>query len=216
MKSPLNIAYRAVHPMVRVSKDLQRCEEDEALKHKHQTLDPQKSFIAVKRLQIGRNGEVIRLQIKGYDRGQYDGFWVNEYTRYGSRTIHCLPAEHLNALSGPVSPEKLLMVANFPILQRWVGVQYHPETEIESHYGEMSVAKCYDLDPLTARRCKKHVVCMSCFGLDPGHPWKGSVAKFNFSSDHMDGIQGSFCGQDPGSGCRHDSSAGRNSLCGSG
>lgn len=131
--------------MVRVSKDLQRCEEDEALKHKHQTLDPQKSFIAVKRLQIGRNGEVIRLQIKGYDRGQYDGFWVNEYTRYGSRTIHCLPAEHLNALSGPVSPEKLLMVANFPILQRWVGVQYHPETEIESHYGEMSVAKCYDL-----------------------------------------------------------------------
>lgn len=145
LKSPLNIAYRAVHPMVRVSKDLQRCEEDEALKHKHQTLDPQKSFIAVKRLQIGRNGEVIRLQIKGYDRGQYDGFWVNEYTRYGSRTIHCLPAEHLNALSGPVSPEKLLMVANFPILQRWVGVQYHPETEIESHYGEMSVAKCYDL-----------------------------------------------------------------------
>lgn len=153
LKSPLNIEYRAVHPMVRVSKDLQHKPSDEAseaLKHKDQTLDPEKSFIAVKRVQIGKNGEVIRLQIKGYDRGQYDGFWVTEYTRYGSRTVHCLPADHLNALSGPISPEKLLMVANFPILQRWVGVQYHPETEIESHYGEMSVARCYDLDPQIA------------------------------------------------------------------
>eukprot|EP00913_Durusdinium_trenchii_P020386 g19150.t1 len=153
LKSPLNIEYRAVHPMVRVNKDLhpnntmeEEGSEAEALRHKHQTLDPQKSFIAVKRVQIGKNGEVIRLQIKGYDRGQYDGCWVTEYSRYGSRTIHCLPADHLNALSGQnISPEKLLMVANFPILQRWVGVQYHPETEIESHYGEMSIAKCYDL-----------------------------------------------------------------------
>ena len=155
LKSPLNIEYRAVHPMVRVNKDLHPSTidegEDEALRHKHQTLDPQKSFIAVKRVQIGKHGEVIRLQIKGYDRGQYDGCWVTEYSRYGSRTIHCLPADHLNALSGQhISPEKLLMVANFPILQRWVGVQYHPETEIESHYGEMSIAKCYDLEPLNA------------------------------------------------------------------
>ena len=29
--------------------------------------------------------------------------------------------------------------------QRWVGVQYHPETELRSHYGEMDLAKCYDL-----------------------------------------------------------------------
>ena len=156
LKSPLNIEYRAVHPMVRVSKDLQHKPSDEAseaLKHKDQTLDPEKSFLAVKRVQIGKNGEVIRLQIKGYDRGQYDGFWVTEYTRYGSRTIHCLPADHLNALSGPISPEKLLMVANFPILQRWVGVQYHPETEIESHYGEMSVARCYDLAIFVDKSC---------------------------------------------------------------
>ncbi|CAJ1447992.1 unnamed protein product, partial [Effrenium voratum] len=148
LKFPLNIEYRAIHPMVRVSKDLHFSPEslDEDLRHKHQTLDPAKSFVAVSRVRTGKGGEVIRLQIRGYDRGQYDGWWVTEYTRYGSRTIHCLPAEHLNALSGAnMTPEKLLAVANFPILQRWVGVQYHPETEIESHYGEMSMAKCYDL-----------------------------------------------------------------------
>ncbi len=31
------------------------------------------------------------------------------------------------------------VVANFAILQRWVGVRYHPETEIQSHYGEMAI-----------------------------------------------------------------------------
>ena len=146
---PLNKEYKAVHPLVRVSKEMTGQEDgDESLRRKHQTLDPQKSFIGVKRVQIGKKGEVVRLQIQGYDRGQYDGYWVTEYTKYGSRTIHCLPADHLNALSGQhVSPDKLLTVANFPILQRWVGVQYHPETEIESHYGEMSIGKCYDLEP---------------------------------------------------------------------
>jgi len=44
-----------------------------------------------------------------------------------------------------MSIEKAQAVANFPILQRWVGVQYHPETEIESHYGEVVVGRCYDL-----------------------------------------------------------------------
>ena len=156
-KFPLNVEYRALHPMVRVSKDVmiqnQSSEEeagndgaDDSLKHKHPTLDPAKPFVAVQRAHVGKHGEVVRLQIRGYDRGQYDGWWVTEYTRHGSRTIHCLPSSHLNALSGPLAtPEKARTVANFPILQRWVGVQYHPETEIESHYGEMAIAKCYDL-----------------------------------------------------------------------
>ncbi|CAE7876132.1 UBE2J2 [Symbiodinium microadriaticum] len=152
---PLNVEYRALHPMVRVSKEVmpqnQSVEAEEvggdgSLKHKHPTLDPTKPFTAVSRTQVGRQGEVVRLQIRGYDRGQYDGWWVTEYTRHGSRTIHCLPSSHLNALSGPLpTPEKARALANFPILQRWVGVQYHPETEIESHYGEMAIAKCYDL-----------------------------------------------------------------------
>eukprot|EP00939_MAST-03C_sp_MAST-3C-sp1_P005335 g5335.t1 len=29
-------------------------------------------------------------------------------------------------------------------IQRWVGVQYHPETEVRSHYGEMRLTRCYD------------------------------------------------------------------------
>jgi hypothetical protein len=32
-----------------------------------------------------------------------------------------------------------------PILQRWVGVSYHAETEIDSHYGEMVFPRCYDM-----------------------------------------------------------------------
>eukprot|EP00931_Biecheleriopsis_adriatica_P088278 TRINITY_DN62639_c0_g1_i1.p1 TRINITY_DN62639_c0_g1~~TRINITY_DN62639_c0_g1_i1.p1 ORF type:complete len:1151 (-),score=234.12 TRINITY_DN62639_c0_g1_i1:112-3564(-) len=160
MVFPLNAAYRAVHPLVRVSKNVNinqngRNDSDDegeaqdgqqSLKHKQHTLDPTKSFIAVKRAKVGKHGEVVRLQISGYDRGQYDGWWVTEYTQFGSRTIHCLPAQHLDALSGSqMSIEKAQAVANFPILQRWVGVQYHPETEIESHYGEMVVGRCYDL-----------------------------------------------------------------------
>ena len=31
-----------------------------------------------------------------------------------------------------------------PRLQRWVGVSYHPDTELQSHYGEMALAACYD------------------------------------------------------------------------
>lgn len=161
MTFPLNIAYRALHPLVRVSKDVninnssetqaeESDEEGEALsaqqlRHKKHTLDPTKSFIAMQRVQVGRSGEIVRLQISGYDRGQYDGWWVTEYTRGGSRTIHCIPAEHLDALAGPVDAEKARVIANFPILQRWVGVQYHPETEITSHYGEMVIGKCYHL-----------------------------------------------------------------------
>ena len=142
---PLNVEYRALHPMVRVSKEVmpqnQSVEAEEvggdgSLKHKHPTLDPTKPFTAVSRTQVGRQGEVVRLQIRGYDRGQYDGWWVTEYTRHGSRTIHCLPSSHLNALSGPLpTPEKARALANFPILQRWVGVQYHPEAGAKSYMG---------------------------------------------------------------------------------
>ena len=31
-----------------------------------------------------------------------------------------------------------------PRLQRWVGVQYKPNTERQSHYGELTLSKCYD------------------------------------------------------------------------
>ena len=31
------------------------------------------------------------------------------------------------------------------LLQRWIGVQYHPKTERQSHYGEINMTACYDL-----------------------------------------------------------------------
>jgi len=154
MMFPLGVAYRAVHPLVRVSRHMDpnqqgsefgSVEDANQLKHKQHTLDPLKSFMPGNRIQLGKHGEMVRLQISGYDRGQFDGWWVTEYTKLGSRTIHCLPAERLDALSGTQNLQKLQGLANFPILQRWVGVQYHPETEIESHYGEMVMSKCYDL-----------------------------------------------------------------------
>ena len=36
-------------------------------------------------------------------------------------------------------------LCNFPMLQRWVGVSYKPETEFHSHYGEMLLAQAYDM-----------------------------------------------------------------------
>ena len=47
-------------------------------------------------------------------------------------TQHPLVAEISALLAGPAR------------LQRWVGVSYKPETELQSHYGEVSLAGCYD------------------------------------------------------------------------
>ena len=35
--------------------------------------------------------------------------------------------------------------SNFPTLQRWIGVNYRPQTEIPSHYGEMRLSKGYEM-----------------------------------------------------------------------
>ncbi len=60
--------------------------------------------------------------------------------------VQCLPVSTLEKLEGKsIDVQSAMLLANHPILQRWVGVQYHPETEYQSHYGEMRVGKCYDL-----------------------------------------------------------------------
>eukprot|EP00929_Paragymnodinium_shiwhaense_P007221 TRINITY_DN111153_c0_g1_i1.p1 TRINITY_DN111153_c0_g1~~TRINITY_DN111153_c0_g1_i1.p1 ORF type:complete len:1203 (-),score=287.37 TRINITY_DN111153_c0_g1_i1:90-3698(-) len=155
---PLHKKYRAVHPAVRVSREMRPDADSSAdmevegtgeAKRRRDMLDPSKSFTAVERVNIGKSGsgyDVFRIRIGDYDEGQHDGCWVTEYTALGSRTIHCLPADVLDSMeSGPLSAEKACMMTHFPSLQRWVGVNYHPETEISSHYGEMIIGKCYDL-----------------------------------------------------------------------
>jgi len=37
-----------------------------------------------------------------------------------------------------------MLEGDAPRLQRWVGVSYKPDTERQSHYGEMVLRKCYD------------------------------------------------------------------------
>eukprot|EP00039_Didymoeca_costata_P029127 m.23396 g.23396 ORF g.23396 m.23396 type:complete len:617 (-) comp7494_c0_seq4:292-2142(-) len=92
-------------------------------------------FVALERM-TGKHGE---LRVRA-DSGQ----WLTEYTPRGNITIHCIPITQLPP-RGRVPDENLLHYLNTPHLQRWVGVQYHPKTEIESHYGEMTMSKCYDL-----------------------------------------------------------------------
>jgi erythromycin esterase-like protein/ubiquitin-protein ligase len=53
-------------------------------------------------------------------------------TRMPEGCSHTLTADIRVLLSGP------------PRLQRWVGVCYKPQSELESHYGEMVLARCYD------------------------------------------------------------------------
>ena len=49
------------------------------------------------------------------------------------------------AAAGSTPGADLSTLLSQPRLQRWVGVQYHPETELESHYGEMTMARCFDM-----------------------------------------------------------------------
>jgi hypothetical protein len=53
--------------------------------------------------------------------------------------VHCIPQ------AGALGPPDLLDFLEEPRLQRWVGVQYHPQTELGSHYGELRMSRCYDM-----------------------------------------------------------------------
>ena len=78
----------------------------------------------------------------------------------GNITVHCIPVDDAAGAAGEcVGAGKgkgrgrgkggkavdLATELNNPRLQRWVGVQYHPETELESHYGEMRMGRCFDM-----------------------------------------------------------------------
>ncbi|CAD7935472.1 unnamed protein product [Amoebophrya sp. A25] len=156
---PLQVPYRCVHTEVYATPDVQPpgrgSEEGSAAKRRK--LDPSVPFVGVKRQTIEgtqRSLAQVRLQIQNYDSaGALDGWWVTE--AYPGRDavrrtsqIQCLPVSTIDKLEGgkqPFTSEGCALLSNHPLLQRWVGVQYHPETEFSSHYGEMCVGRCYDL-----------------------------------------------------------------------
>ncbi|CAD7975021.1 unnamed protein product [Amoebophrya sp. A25] len=67
--------------------------------------------------------------------------WVDEFTPNQHISLHCLPSDVLERLR----QDPLFWMNCVPILQRWVGVQYHPETELQSHYGELVASRAYDM-----------------------------------------------------------------------
>jgi len=64
--------------------------------------------------------------------------WSIVTAPFSGRSAGGAPAAH------PLKPGLVSLLSGPPRLQRWVGVSYKPETELQSHYGEMNVAACYD------------------------------------------------------------------------
>ncbi|CAD7947621.1 unnamed protein product [Amoebophrya sp. A120] len=98
------------------------------------------SFSATERV-VDRRMDSCRLQAD-FKNGNINKLcYVDEYTGGRNISVHSLPTEVFRRLRA----DPLNWFNTTPILQRWVGVQYHPETELQSHYGEVRANKCYDL-----------------------------------------------------------------------
>jgi len=137
----LDAEYQVLHTEVYLTPEMALRKES----RNRMKMDPAKSFIAVKRKWIGEH--FLRLQIRSYDgTSKYDGWWLTEYQSIGSISINCLPVTLLRSVctSFP-TVDDLKALVNFSILQRLVGVNYRPLTELRSHYTEVKMASCYDL-----------------------------------------------------------------------
>jgi len=137
----LDTEYQVLHTEVYLTPDMALRKDN----RNRINMDPSKSFIAVKRKWFGQH--FLRLQIRDYDgTSKYDGWWLTEYQTMGSISINCLPVTLLkSACTSSPTVNDLKTLANFSILQRLVGVNYRPLTELRSHYTEVRMASCYDL-----------------------------------------------------------------------
>lgn len=113
---------------------------------------PSGAFVGVERVRLA-DGTV---RLKTDDAS--GGVWITEYTPKRNITVHLLPVDPGGAseaaaaadgggasAAAPSAGKSLVEMLDEPRLQRWVGVQYHPATELQSHYGEMRMARCYNV-----------------------------------------------------------------------
>ena len=83
-------------------------------------------FTAINRKFI--NEHVSRLQIK-------NGGWITENNKFGNISLFCEPQITFDIAS----------FFNFPRLQRWIGVNYKKDTELQSHYGHSKMGMQFDI-----------------------------------------------------------------------
>ena len=62
---------------------------------------------------------------------------IIEYVEYGSISVRCVPVDY-------IIPENTSDFLNCNLLQRWIGINYVKETELDSHYGESCLIHQYD------------------------------------------------------------------------
>lgn len=135
VEHPVNQEYRILHQHVVCASSLPSTRDD-VTKREAMTQYPRGTFVPVQRKQT-KDG-VVCLQTD-------TGDWVYEYTPDRGVTTHCLPSSHPHFGAASLNIEQARAhLLEFPMLQRWVGVQYHPETEFQSHYGEVVMGRCYD------------------------------------------------------------------------
>lgn len=119
----LNIEYRTI---CRGSKITANAELDSEVIVDN--LDEGFTFIATERITCKYGSTRLKIE---------NGGWITEFIPRASTSLYCLPVNTLfyNEL------EKFF---NSNLMQRWIGVTYCKDTEIQSHYGNSCLAKQYD------------------------------------------------------------------------
>uniref|UniRef100_A0A6C0JBP7 Erythromycin esterase n=1 Tax=viral metagenome TaxID=1070528 RepID=A0A6C0JBP7_9ZZZZ len=120
---PLNVQYRTLHNNCKITEEF-----DLDSKIVNEKLEEGYRFIPIER-KVDKYG-ITRLLINNIG-------WITEHIPYSPITINCLPVNTLFY-------QELPKFFNSNLLQRWIGVQYCKNTEIQSHYGNSCLAKQYD------------------------------------------------------------------------
>jgi len=87
-------------------------------------------FFAVERKIDEKRYGLVRLKLS-------DGSWINECSPFGPISNYCINTNYHD-----IKTVKDLVLYSRP--QRWVGVSYHPDSELNAHYGESHLSIQYD------------------------------------------------------------------------
>jgi ubiquitin-conjugating enzyme E2 J2 len=97
-------------------------------------------------------GEHLARTLKDAHNDSYEGVLHNEVLCnlekkspfYFNTEAFSLSSKNIKQDEGRAVARLQAMLNGPPRIQRWVGVSYHPESELQSHYGKLNLAKCYD------------------------------------------------------------------------